>query len=130
MSKFLKVFYDLGISIFGGVISGLIVTWIFKSELKTLLSKESLRRIISKEIILIGTLLIFFVGYLVLVKKGVIPPYEFRDEMIVYDLNGNEYVIDDLHPDRPPRPTGVKRDFKREKELLGEGFLSGERKIE
>lgn len=109
-----KFFYDLMIGIMGGVISGLIVTWILKSELGLLLSKDSIKRIFTRELLVGLTLIIGLAAFVILVQKGIISPPRFDDSVIRYDLEGNEYVSDS----KGTRPTGVKRNFDRENKFF------------
>lgn len=95
-----KFIYDLIVSILGGVIAGIALTWILKPELRQLLNKDSLRRIFRKEVLVAVLVFCFLGGYIFLVKKGIIPPYEFKDYLTLYDEQGNEYLVDSLHPER------------------------------
>ena len=104
-------FYDLTVSVLGGVIAALILTWFAKPELKRLLSKESLRRILSKELLVAGLLIALLTGYTLLVKRGVLPPPELRDYITLYDEEGNEYLYDSFHPEHGKMLTGQKRLF-------------------
>ena len=96
---------QLAISIVGGVIAGLIVSWIITAELKKHVSKETLRRIFSKEIIVAVFVTIVIIGYILCVAGGMLPMPEFHDYMVVYDKDGMAYERDACHPDNPEVPT-------------------------
>ncbi len=108
MRYFWHIVEQLLISVLGGIISGLVVTWILKIELKKILPRDSLKRIFSKEIIIICLLVGALATYVVLVKKGLVPSPELHDYMVVYDENGNQFLLDGCHPQREKIPTGIK----------------------
>lgn len=95
------IIIQLAVSIVGGVIAGLIVTWIIKHELH--LSKEALRRIFTKEVAIVIIIILGIAGYAILVKKGILPAPEFHDYMEVY-RDGKRYTLDACHPERPLIP--------------------------
>ncbi|MDD5109348.1 MAG: hypothetical protein PHC29_07615 [Candidatus Omnitrophica bacterium] len=103
MQTLISIIGQLLISIVGGIISGLIVTWLLKQELAKVISKDAIKRLLKKEIFIVILVIILMVVYVALVNKGILPKPEFKDYLIVYDEKGNEYLYDG----KEKIPTGV-----------------------
>lgn len=94
------------ISFVAGVCSALFVLWVIRPEFKKYLDPQLYKSLMKK---LDWTTLLFIIFITVMTILILTGKYELRDDLIVYDEEGNEYIIDGFHPERGRTPTGNKR---------------------